>query len=88
MPAFSGSSFIQLRKLKHGNRDITVEMSFKPMTKDGILLYAGQTFDGRGDFIALTIRNGHIEFRLVIAGSTGRVTARLGRLCFRRSHVF
>jgi Laminin G domain len=49
--------------MKHGNRDVTIEMSFKPMRKDGVLLYAAQTLEGRGDYIALSLKNGFIEFR-------------------------
>lgn len=63
IPSFSGHSFIQLKKLKHGNRDVTIEMDFKPMRKDGVMLYTAQTFDGRGDYIALSMRNGFVEFR-------------------------
>lgn len=63
IPSFSGTSYIQLKKMKHGNRDVTIEMSFKPMRKDGVLLYASQTLEGRGDYIALSLKNGFIEFR-------------------------
>jgi len=38
-------------------------MNFKPMRKDGVVLYAAQTFDGRGDYIAVSLRNGFLEFR-------------------------
>ncbi len=38
-------------------------MTFKPLSlSDGILLYAAQYEDGNGDFIALLLREGYVEF--------------------------
>lgn len=39
-------------------------MKVKPSdVSDGILLYAGETEEGDGEFASLAIRNRHIEFR-------------------------
>ena len=33
--------------------------------EDGLLLYAAQNDQGQGDFVALTIKDKHVEFRWV-----------------------
>jgi len=63
VPAFSGRSYLRLRRLEHGHREIWVEMSFRSMQPSGVLLYTGQSSDGVGDFMALVINDRHIEFR-------------------------
>lgn len=45
------------------SRDVTVAMRFKPLRADGLLLYTAQYDDGRGDFLSLSLRYGHVEFR-------------------------
>ena len=63
IPSFSGGSVLQLKKLDRINRDITIEMQFQARKPDGLLLYTAQSNIGKGDFLALTLRNGHVEFR-------------------------
>ena len=31
--------------------------------KDSVLIYSAQSEDGQGDFVSVSIRNGHLEFR-------------------------
>ena len=48
------------------DRALTIEVDFRPLTSgDGLLLYAGQTDDGRGDYIALTVVDAgrHVQLR-------------------------
>ena len=40
-----------------------IEIVFKPMDRDGLILYNGYTEDRNGDFIALSMVNGHLEYR-------------------------
>jgi len=63
VPSFSGTSYIRLKKLIHANRDVMIDLRFKPRRNDGILLYTAQSIEGRGDFLALSLRNGFVEFR-------------------------
>ena len=47
-------------------RSLGVEMQFRPLTsgdRDALLLYAGQTDDGRGDFLALTLVHQAVRLR-------------------------
>ncbi|XP_074654555.1 agrin-like [Tubulanus polymorphus] len=63
VPQFSGSSFMELTMMPMPNRDIEVQMEFRSLNNDGILLYCGKMANGRGDFISLAVRNGYVEFR-------------------------
>lgn len=62
IPSFSGQSFILLPRLQAYTR-LTIELDFISHSENGILLYNGQTPDGEGDFVSLSIRQGYIEFR-------------------------
>ena len=52
IPSFAGRSYIQLRRLQHGFRELWIEMTFRSLEPDGVLLYTGQSADGVGDFVA------------------------------------
>lgn len=40
-----------------------IEVVFKPSSQDGTLLYNGFSRDRKGDFISLSLHEGHLEFR-------------------------
>jgi len=63
IPSFAGSSYIQLGQLRHGYREIWVELTFRSLQPTGVLLYTGHHADGVGDFMALVINAQYIEFR-------------------------
>jgi len=63
IPSFGGSSYLELRQLGHGFREIWVELTFRSLRPNGVLLYTGQSSDGVGDFMALVINAQYIEFR-------------------------
>ena len=63
MPSFSGSSYLLLRRVERVSRDVSIVMRFKPLRADGLLLYAAQYDDGRGDFLSISLRQGYAEFR-------------------------
>ena len=63
IPSFAGLSYIQLRRLEHGYREIWIELRFRSLQPTGVLLYTGQNADGVGDFMALVINAQYIEFR-------------------------
>ena len=39
-----------------------VEIVLKPEGKDGLIFYNGYTTDRTGDYIALAMRNGYVEY--------------------------
>jgi hypothetical protein len=63
-PAFTGNkSYLQLRRTTKPNDDLMFEIRLKILNKDGIITFASQYPNGTGDFIAVTVVNGYLEFR-------------------------
>ena len=56
-------SYMQLRTLPNAYMQFDIEVSFKPESPDGLILYNGQQAGGSGDFISFGINNGYPEFR-------------------------
>lgn len=63
VPSFAGKSYLEFRKLHHANRELSIEMEFKTLNNDGILLYSAQQANGQGDYITLSVKDGHVQFR-------------------------
>lgn len=63
MPSFAGRSYLELVRIHHVNKELTIEMEFRTHNNDGILIYAGQNENGQGDYVSLTVKDGHVEFR-------------------------
>lgn len=61
---FSGHSWISLPTLTHAYSDLQLSFEFKPEAPDGVLLLTGETGDMTGDYLALLLRDGHVELRL------------------------
>ena len=41
-----------------------IELEFKPQTlDDGVIMYSGQSDNGRGDYFAVLMKAGYLEFR-------------------------
>ena len=53
-PAFHGQSFVELKKMKAQDK-FAMEIEFKSLLMDGILLYAQQRKDFDADYISLAI---------------------------------
>jgi hypothetical protein len=49
---------------------LELEIVFKPDAMDGLLLYNGYKTDGMGDFIALSIDQGYLEFAMDLGTGT------------------
>jgi coxsackievirus/adenovirus receptor len=64
VPGFSGvNSYLSLKKIDHAFRQITIEMTFKALSNEGILFYSGKSMNGSGDFVSISIKDGYVEFR-------------------------
>lgn len=75
MPSFNGSSHLRYRGL--GDTALTwldIEITFKPTSPDGLIIYDGNRIDGTSDFMALYLDDGHIKF--VYDLGTGSAIAR------------
>lgn len=64
-PTFSGRSYLALPTLTNAYSDLQLSMEFRPtsLTQDGILLLTGESADMTGDYLALLLRDGHVELR-------------------------
>ena len=63
-PAFNTTSFISYPTIADGLLKVSLKMMFKAHSlDDGIILYNAQQQDGLGDFIAILIKDGYLEFR-------------------------
>lgn len=64
VPAFTGNnSYLQLKQKSKPNDDLMFEIRLKILNDDGIVTFASQYPNGTGDFIAVTVVNGYLEFR-------------------------
>ncbi|XP_066593540.1 basement membrane-specific heparan sulfate proteoglycan core protein [Prorops nasuta] len=62
-PAFRDERSFIAHQTPNALRRLKVAMRFNPAdNEDGILMYSCQSDEGVGDFAALIIRNGHVEF--------------------------
>lgn len=75
VPSFNGSSHLRYRGL--GEEALTwldLDITLKPTAADGLILYNGHRADGFGDFIALYLNEGFVEF--IFDLGTGSAIAR------------
>jgi coxsackievirus/adenovirus receptor len=52
-----------LRKSIKTEHEIIINLHFKVLNYDGLLLFNSQFSNGTGDFLSLALRNGFVEFR-------------------------
>ncbi|XP_074593031.1 pikachurin-like [Brevipalpus obovatus] len=62
-PRFHGRSYLALPTLRNAHKMMQVTIEFKPEYHDGILLYSGEKQNLEGDFIAIILYQGLVEFR-------------------------
>ncbi|KAL0278979.1 UNVERIFIED_CONTAM: hypothetical protein PYX00_000637 [Menopon gallinae] len=76
VPSFNGSSYLRYPGLGSSVLSwLDIQVTLKPTAEDGIILYNGHRTDGVGDFMAIYILGGHLEFTFDLG--TGSVTIRL-----------
>ncbi|KAM6218940.1 basement membrane-specific heparan sulfate proteoglycan core protein [Rhynchocyon petersi] len=63
-PSMSGSgSYLALPALTNTHHELRLDIEFKPLTPDGILLFSGGKSGPVEDFVSLAMAGGHLEFR-------------------------
>ncbi|KAF0312615.1 Pikachurin [Amphibalanus amphitrite] len=63
VPFFNGSSHLKYPGLGTSALSyLSLEVTIKPTAPDGILLYNGLHANGQGEFMAVSMRDGHVEF--------------------------
>ncbi|XP_044575810.1 pikachurin-like [Cotesia glomerata] len=75
VPSFNGSSYLRYPGLGDSSLSwLELSVTLKPMTQDGVILYNGHHSDATGDFIALYLSSGHVQFTFDLG--TGPATLR------------
>ncbi|XP_024082468.1 pikachurin isoform X2 [Cimex lectularius] len=72
-PRFSGQGWLAFPALKAAYKHVQLEIEFRPEVWDGILFLTGERDDLAGDFMALLIHQGFIEFRFDCGSGVGVV---------------
>uniref|UniRef100_A0ABD2X622 Pikachurin n=1 Tax=Trichogramma kaykai TaxID=54128 RepID=A0ABD2X622_9HYME len=72
-PRFGGQSWLAFPPLHAAYKHVQLELEFRPETWDGIILLAGERDDLQGDFMALIIYHGYVEFRFDCGSGVGIV---------------
>ncbi|XP_066527292.1 basement membrane-specific heparan sulfate proteoglycan core protein [Hoplias malabaricus] len=74
-PLFYGvDSFISYPPLTNIHNDLRIDMEFKPMGSDGLMLFSGGKKMKVEDFVTLSMVDGHVEFRYELG--TGQAVLR------------
>lgn len=63
VPYFNGHSWLQFAGLRRAVLTFTeVDVVFKPVRPDGLILYNGYSADRSGDFISLALKDAYVEY--------------------------
>ncbi|XP_071451008.1 basement membrane-specific heparan sulfate proteoglycan core protein [Hetaerina americana] len=68
-------SFMSLPTLPGAYLQFSVEISFKPESPDGLILYNGQNPGGSGDFVSFGLSQGHPELRFDVGSGPAIIRA-------------
>ncbi|XP_066599302.1 pikachurin isoform X2 [Prorops nasuta] len=72
-PRFTGSGWLAFPALRAAYKHVQLELEFRPEAWDGVLLLAGERDDLQGDFMALILHHGFIEFMFDCGSGVGTV---------------
>ncbi|XP_049948150.1 agrin-like [Schistocerca serialis cubense] len=78
VPEFDGNSFIELPRLEGVGKAFAMELWFLTRAVDGVLLYSGQRLDGKGDYIALVLVSGCVQFHFELGSGPGKTVTTNG----------
>lgn len=54
---------MKLARIRRAEKSLKIDVQLKTLTSDGVVFYAAQKEDGSGDYVALVLNDGFIEFR-------------------------
>ena len=74
-PMFAGRSYIRLSRLET-SAYLKLEIELIAFTDKGIIFYNSQSNSGVGDFISLTLNNGHFEYRFNLGSGVSTLRSR------------
>lgn len=73
-PQFNGTSYIELQPLEGLGKAFRIEIWFLTNRFSGMLLYTGQSNKAKGDFIAINLVNGYLQFRYNLGSGIANIT--------------
>lgn len=65
-PRFTGSSWLAFPALRGAYKHVQLTLELRPEAYDGIFFLTGERDDMAGDFMALLLHQGFVEFRYVL----------------------
>jgi len=75
MPQFNGvNAYIKFPCLENVRRSFSIDIWFLATALNGALLYNGQLHNRRGDFIAINLVNGYVQFRYDLGSGLANIT--------------
>ncbi|XP_072023785.1 LOW QUALITY PROTEIN: pikachurin-like [Amphiura filiformis] len=61
-PNFFGNSYMEFPTLEGIYHSFDIGIDFKPRSANGLLMFSSEREDGTGDYMAIMLVNGHVEF--------------------------
>ncbi|XP_048489511.1 agrin isoform X2 [Plutella xylostella] len=74
-PQFNGTSYIELPPLEGLGKAFRIEIWFLTNRLSGMLLYTGQSTKAKGDFVAINLVNGYLQFRYNLGSGIANITS-------------
>ncbi|XP_049692713.2 agrin isoform X2 [Helicoverpa armigera] len=74
-PQFNGTSYVELPPLEGLGKAFRIEIWFLTNRFSGMLLYTGQSNKAKGDFIAINLVNGYLQFRYNLGSGIANITS-------------
>nr|XP_042908819.1 agrin [Parasteatoda tepidariorum] len=75
VPDFKGDSYLEFPTLTNVRQAFNIEVWFLTRALHGTVLYNGQQASGKGDFVAITITDGYIDFRYDLGSAVQSVSS-------------
>ncbi|XP_054715535.1 agrin-like [Uloborus diversus] len=76
IPDFLNNSYLELPTLQNAKHAFSIEVWFLTRSPNGVILYNGQMMNGKGDFMALNLQNGHLNFIYNLGSGVANITSR------------
>ncbi|CAK1540067.1 unnamed protein product [Leptosia nina] len=74
-PQFNGTSYVELTPVEGLGKAFRIEIWFLTNRFSGMLLYTGQSNKAKGDFIAINLVNGYLQFRYNLGSGIANITS-------------
>ncbi|XP_044740905.1 agrin-like isoform X2 [Chrysoperla carnea] len=77
VPEFNGTAYIQYPRLENVKKSLSAEIWIQPYTPNGLIFYTAQHGkNSGGDFVALNLVHGHVQFRFNLGSGICNITSK------------